>query len=159
MISSWHPNLRRLVQLTDPTTTFPINIRTSVPVDPWESSHVTLLGDAIHTMTPGRGVGANTALRDAALLCQTLTKVRNGHESLIEALHQYEAEMLRYSADAILDSRKQMDARDMIHKPIIGRLQLAAMRTTLRIMNAVPKLKHRMQESQMRLRTVQEENS
>jgi hypothetical protein len=78
---------------------------------------------------------------------------------LIEALHQYEAEMLRYSADAILDSRKQMDARDMIHKPIIGRLQLAAMRTTLRIMNAVPKLKHRMQESQMRLRTVQEENS
>ena len=32
-----------------------------MPIEPWQSSSITLLGDAIHTMTPGQGVGANTA--------------------------------------------------------------------------------------------------
>jgi|SRR5579859_3027921 len=53
-----------------------INVRTSVPVSPWESSNVTLLGDSIHTMTPGRGAGANTALRDAALPLNKLKAIR-----------------------------------------------------------------------------------
>jgi hypothetical protein len=56
MTEDWHPNLRRLIELSDPSTVFRVNIRTSVPVSPWETSNVTLLGDAIHTMTPGRGV-------------------------------------------------------------------------------------------------------
>jgi hypothetical protein len=36
-------------------------------------------------MTPGRGVGANTALRDTALLCRNLTAVRDRRMTLIEA--------------------------------------------------------------------------
>jgi 2-polyprenyl-6-methoxyphenol hydroxylase-like FAD-dependent oxidoreductase len=154
MTRDWHPNFRRLIELTDPTTTFPLNVRTSVPVAPWESSNVTLLGDAIHTMTPGRGVGANTALRDAALLCKRLTEVRDGAKPLVEALHEYEAEMLQYSAEAVLESRKQMDARDLSHRPVVGRIQLAIMRAAMRFVNAVPALKHRMMESEMRLRKV-----
>src|SRR5258708_17114897 len=158
MTKDWHPNMRRLVDLTDPSTVFPVNIRTSVPLEPWETSNVTLLGDAVHTMTPGRGVGANTALRDAALLCQKLIEVTDQLKPelkpLIQALHQYEVEMLIYSRDAVLESRKQMDARSVSHTPVLGRMQLAVVRAGMRLVNAVPLLKRKMLEQQMRLRKV-----
>ena len=38
----------------------------------WPTGPVTLLGDAIHNMTPMAGIGANTALRDADLLRRNL---------------------------------------------------------------------------------------
>jgi len=57
----WHPHMRRLIEMTEPSEVGYIGVRTSVPPPPWPSSNVTLLGDAIHTMTPGRGAGANTA--------------------------------------------------------------------------------------------------
>jgi 2-polyprenyl-6-methoxyphenol hydroxylase-like FAD-dependent oxidoreductase len=151
---NWHPKMRRLIDLTDPSTVFPVNIRTSVPLEPWETSNVTLLGDAVHTMTPGRGVGANTALRDAALLSKRLVEVNNGSKPLVEALHEYEVEMLAYSEDAVLESRKQMDARSISHKPVLGRIQLAMARAGMRLVNAVPLLKRKMHEQQMRLRKV-----
>ena len=154
MTRDWHPDLRRLIALSDPTTIFRVNIRTSVPVSPWQSSNVTLLGDAIHTMTPGRGVGANTAMRDASLLCRRLTEVRDGVRPLVEALHAYEAEMLEYSARAVLESRKQMDANGLSHRPVLGRIQLAVMRGALRIINAVPALTRRMTDSETRLRKI-----
>src|SRR3954447_22865137 len=44
---SWAPNLRRLFELADSSSCFPLNIRTSEPVDPWPSTNVTLIGDAI----------------------------------------------------------------------------------------------------------------
>jgi 2-polyprenyl-6-methoxyphenol hydroxylase-like FAD-dependent oxidoreductase len=148
----WHPHMRKMIELTDPTTLQRINIRTSVPLSPWQSDNVTLLGDAIHTMTPGRGAGANTALRDAALLCTTLTGVRDGAAPLVEAIHAYEAEMLRYSTEAVLESRKQMNARDLIHKPMLGRVQLAAMRSGMRVVNAIPPIKRRIMEKIQRVR-------
>ena len=152
MTAGWHPNLRRLIELSDATTAFPINIRTSVPIDPWPTCRVTLLGDAIHTMTPGRGVGANTALRDAALLCRSLVAVRDGQRPLLEAVHAYEAEMIRYGFEAVLASRKQMDGNALVHRPVVGRVVLAAGRTALRVVNALPPLKRRMAESQQRFR-------
>jgi 2-polyprenyl-6-methoxyphenol hydroxylase-like FAD-dependent oxidoreductase len=156
MTKNWHPNMRRLIDLTDPSTVFPVNVRTSVPLEPWETSNVTLLGDAVHTMTPGRGVGANTALRDAALLSKRLVEVENGRKPLIEALHEYELEMLTYSKDAVLESRKQMDARSISHKPVLGRMQLAVARAGMRLVNSVPLLKRKMLEQQMHLRKVEQ---
>ena len=47
-----------------------------------------MLGDAIHTMTPARGAAANTAFRDAALLCNTLTEVQNDDKPLGLATHE-----------------------------------------------------------------------
>ena len=78
---NWHPHLRELLTSGDPDSALPIKVATSEPVPPWKSSTVTLLGDAIHTMTPGRGVGANTALRDARLLCRELTRAAAGDKT------------------------------------------------------------------------------
>ena len=61
-------------------------------------------------MTPGRGVGANTALRDAVNLCRQLIDVRDGRQELIAAVHEYEAKMIEYGFDAVIKSRAQMTA-------------------------------------------------
>jgi 2-polyprenyl-6-methoxyphenol hydroxylase-like FAD-dependent oxidoreductase len=152
MTPDWHPSLQRLFELTDPSTCFPVNIKTSVPVDPWPASNITLIGDAIHTMTPGRGVGANTALRDAVLLCARIIDVANGRLDIVEAVNRYEAKMIKYGFDAVLKSRQQMTADDPIHKPLIGRLVLGLLRTAMRVTNHVPPLKERMARSMLQYR-------
>ncbi len=144
MVEGWHPNLRKLIAMTDPTTVYPINIRTSVPLDPWSATNVTLLGDAIHTMTPGRGAGANTALRDAALLCRKLVAVRNGEVSLLQAIGDYENAMRDYGFAAVIESRAQMDGNGVMNKPVIGDLLLHTMRAGMKVANNVPPLKRRM---------------
>lgn len=148
----WHPHLRALIRMTEPSTIHDVKMRTSVPLTPWTSSNVTLLGDAIHTMTPGRGAGANTALRDAALLGRMLVEADQGQKPLLEAIHAYEVEMLRYSTEAVQESKKQMDASDLAHRPIVGRLQLAATRGAMRTINAIPALKRRAFRQMMRVR-------
>ncbi|HTV76797.1 MAG TPA: NAD(P)/FAD-dependent oxidoreductase [Steroidobacteraceae bacterium] len=148
----WHPHLRELIRLTPPAAISSVAVRTSVPVQEWQSSNVTLLGDAIHTMTPGRGAGANTALRDAALLGRSLIEAHQGRRPLLQAIHEFEVEMRRYSTEAVLASRRQMNGSDPIHKPVIGRLQLAGMRGAMRVINAVPALKRRVLQNIMRVR-------
>jgi 2-polyprenyl-6-methoxyphenol hydroxylase-like FAD-dependent oxidoreductase len=59
--AEWHPVLRRLVERWQPASVFALALRTSVPIEPWAASRITLLGDAIHAMSPAAGVGANTA--------------------------------------------------------------------------------------------------
>lgn len=152
MTTNWHPNLRRLFELADPSTCFPLNIRTSVPVEPWPTTNVTLIGDAIHTMTPGRGVGANTALRDAALLCRNLVAARDGGTTVLEAIRDYEEKMRDYGFDAVIESRKQMDGDGLIHRPVVGRAVLAGMRTGMRVINHLPPVKKRMADAQQRYR-------
>lgn len=145
--SAWHPDLRRLFTMAEPTTCFPLNIRTSVPIEQWQTTNVTLLGDAIHTMTPGRGVGANTALRDARLLTRNLTAARDGQTSLLEAVRDYETKMIAYSTIAVKASLAQMTADGPMYKPIVGRVALGGMRTVFRVMNHIPPLKRRIAAS------------
>jgi 2-polyprenyl-6-methoxyphenol hydroxylase-like FAD-dependent oxidoreductase len=144
LTARWHPNWRRLLEASDPGSVFRVMIRTSVPLAGWAPSNVTLIGDAVHTMTPGRGVGANTALRDADLLTRALVAARDGRHELIDAIGTYEARMREYGYEAVLKSREQMDGHAIIHKPVVGRLVLAAQRTMLRTVNAVPPLKRNM---------------
>src|SRR6185312_16168349 len=144
LTASWHPHWRQLLEQSDPTSVFPVVIRTPVPLPAWAPSNVTLLGDAIHTMTPGRGVGANTALRDAVLLTRHLVAVRDGRRELLQSIGAYEEKMRRYGYEAVLKSRQQMDGRSATHKPVIGRLLLAAQRAVMRTINATPPLKRKM---------------
>jgi 2-polyprenyl-6-methoxyphenol hydroxylase-like FAD-dependent oxidoreductase len=60
-------------------------------------------------MPPTRGIGGNTALRDASLLCQQLVAAYNGEKPLLRAIHDYEAEMLKYGFKAVRDSTQAMN--------------------------------------------------
>jgi 2-polyprenyl-6-methoxyphenol hydroxylase-like FAD-dependent oxidoreductase len=67
---------------------------------PTAPTNVTLLGDAIHTMTPLQGIGGDTALLDAVLLCRKLVEVDRGQTELLLAIGQGEAEMRDYACKA-----------------------------------------------------------
>jgi len=58
-IAGWHPDLRELVNRAEVPETFVVRISTSEPVPAWPASRVTLIGDAIHAMSPAGGSGAN----------------------------------------------------------------------------------------------------
>ncbi|WP_220199964.1 FAD-dependent oxidoreductase [Ktedonospora formicarum] len=104
MLKEWPPSLRRIVEEATVADTFLVNLHSSRPVKSWQTRNVTLLGDAIHTMSPGRGEGANTALRDAESLRQVLVEVVMLGKQLVQAKVQYEAAMLRYGFEAVANA-------------------------------------------------------
>jgi 2-polyprenyl-6-methoxyphenol hydroxylase-like FAD-dependent oxidoreductase len=100
-VRRWHPDLVRLVELAAAGETSLISVRTAVPVAAWPASRVTLLGDAIHAMSPARGSGAGTALRDAALLAGELAAAARGEKALVHAIGDYERQMIDYGFAAV----------------------------------------------------------
>ena len=100
-IKSWHPDLRALIAACEAEETFPIAVRVSTPRESWPSTPITLLGDAIHAMSPAGGSGANMALLDAHLLCQALISVASGEKLLLPAIHEYELLMLKAGFEAV----------------------------------------------------------
>ena len=100
-VGDWHPQLRELFAHADPETFFPIKMRAGERVEAWQSGPVTLLGDAIHTMPPFGGVGANTALQDSATLAKELLSAARGEKSLIDAVAGYERVMLPRGFDTV----------------------------------------------------------
>ncbi|MBO0789336.1 MAG: FAD-dependent monooxygenase [Ktedonobacteraceae bacterium] len=139
MISDWHPHLQRLIGEADPSTILFTPLQSSLPIEHWQTKQVTLIGDAIHSMTPARGIGANTALRDAALLGRNLVAAHQGEQSLTQAIDDYEVKMVKYGFDAVLSSRKALEQSASLEKP----LPLAMAKTTFRMLNAIPPLKRR----------------
>jgi 2-polyprenyl-6-methoxyphenol hydroxylase-like FAD-dependent oxidoreductase len=137
-ISTWHPDLRHMVAETPNETITLLTIRTSVPVKQWQTTTVTVLGDAIHSMTPFRGIGANTALRDAQLLARNLAAAANGKRDLKEAIHDYETQMIKYGFDAVRLSLRT--AEQTISNDWLGR---ALFKGALRIFAAVPFLRRK----------------
>jgi 2-polyprenyl-6-methoxyphenol hydroxylase-like FAD-dependent oxidoreductase len=111
VLTGWHPAVRRIVDEADVGATFAVTVRSARPVRRWRAANVTLLGDAVHTMAPGRGEGANVALRDAALLRRRLVDVVTGGVPLAQAKAAYETEMLRYGFQAVADSLSRPFAR------------------------------------------------
>ena len=135
LMKNWNPELRRLVQQSSDLGLF--SVKTSVPVSPWETRNVTLLGDALHNMTPFRGMGGNMALRDAAALTRALVKVTEGETPLLEALAQYEREMIEIGFRAV---RLSLENMERVHSEGIRKVFA---KLALRVMNSVPTLKER----------------
>ncbi|MDG4831385.1 NAD(P)/FAD-dependent oxidoreductase [Solwaraspora sp. WMMD1047] len=145
MIRRWHPNLRELLASADPGSCFPLRIVTSVPVPSWPAGNVTLLGDAIHTMTPGRGVGANTAMLDAALLTRQVVAAAAGEKPLLRAVADYEARMVPFGFARVADSLNSngTNGDDLLFRPVLGRLKLTAARGRFGVLSRVPALNRR----------------
>ena len=106
LIRSWHRDLRELVARADISETFLVRVGSSRPVEPWQPTRVTVLGDAIHAMSPARGSGANTALQDAALLTRLLGDCDSTSASLTAAVGAYENRMREYGYAAVQASRR-----------------------------------------------------
>ena len=135
---AWDQRFRDLAQLADAATINALAIRTALPVAHWRTQRVTLLGDAIHSMTPYRGIGANMALKDAVRLSHALRAANCGERALLEALHAYETEMIDYGFRAVRTSLQAMQqAMPDSH------LRLALSRALLWTVNRVPPLKQR----------------
>jgi 2-polyprenyl-6-methoxyphenol hydroxylase-like FAD-dependent oxidoreductase len=137
-ITTWHPTLQRMVTTTPPDTVTLLHIRTSTPVRSWRPTTITLLGDAIHSMTPFRGIGANTALRDAQLLAHNLIEASQRRRPLLAAIADYEKQMREYGFAAVRLSLRT--ARQTISNNHLGRRMFKA---ALKVFRAVPPLKRK----------------
>jgi 2-polyprenyl-6-methoxyphenol hydroxylase-like FAD-dependent oxidoreductase len=104
LIRTWHPDLRALQAQADVGETFAIRVRTSPAVPAWPPSRVTVLGDAIHAMSPARGSGANTALKDAALLSGLLGAAGAEGVDVVAAIGDYERQLREYGYAAVAAS-------------------------------------------------------
>ena len=135
LMRDWDPGLRWIVQNSAPISTF--SVKTAIPVPAWETRNVTLLGDALHNMTPFRGMGANAALRDAAALRRVLVSVVRGELPLLESLAAYEREMIEYGFRAVRSSLANMR---LVHSEGIAR---GLSKLGFRLMNLFPRLKER----------------
>ncbi|MGW4527420.1 FAD-dependent oxidoreductase [Amycolatopsis sp. NPDC004378] len=109
-VRGWHPVLRTLVERADPDHSTLLSIRVVEPGERWASGPVTLLGDAIHATSPTGGNGANTALRDADLLRRCLIEAGEGRRDLLDAVDDYERQMVEYGAEAVRSSLEKLPA-------------------------------------------------
>ena len=139
MVRDWDPTLRRIFAECDPATIVGMRFRQSTLVDPWPATTVTVLGDAIHNMTPVGGLGANSALRDAAALAQQLIAVRDG-APLVPAIAAYETRMRDWGFTAVRQSRNNAQ-RAITSNPLARRAGRAYFRTR----RALHHLSHRNQ--------------
>ena len=110
LTQDWYPTLSPLTKQADPQESFFLTMRHCVPIEHWQSSNITLLGDAIHVM-PANGSGANSALRDASQLARSLITVASQSKPLHQELHDYEIEMLRSGFGAVRTSLQAMQRR------------------------------------------------
>lgn len=105
----WHPHLHALLELADDSSLSARPVLEARSVPRWESGRIAFMGDAIHPMSPAGGLGANTALADAAELGARLCEVRQ-HGDPAYAVQAYETNM-RIRAEVALRASSDAGAR------------------------------------------------
>jgi len=98
LTARWHHRLRPIFEEQIDDEAVFLKMSTSSPdgVPEWDNEpRVTLIGDAVHAMTPAGGVGANTALKDSALLGRLLADAGGWKDGLTA---EYEREMRAYAS-------------------------------------------------------------
>ncbi|PKK36739.1 hypothetical protein BWI96_10195 [Siphonobacter sp. SORGH_AS_0500] len=104
--AGWHADLVALFRAADSASVVMTSVKTSTPALLDTLPNLTALGDAVHVMSPAAGLGANTALHDARLLSDCLSRVQAGEKELSEALGWYEKAMICHSMAAVAASQK-----------------------------------------------------
>jgi 2-polyprenyl-6-methoxyphenol hydroxylase-like FAD-dependent oxidoreductase len=98
LTAGWHDRLRPIFeeQIDDEAAFLKMSTSSPDGVPEWNNEpRVTVIGDAVHAMTPAGGVGANTALRDAAFLGRLLADAGGWKDRLTA---EYEREMRAYAS-------------------------------------------------------------
>jgi 2-polyprenyl-6-methoxyphenol hydroxylase-like FAD-dependent oxidoreductase len=107
----WHPDVRRLLDRWRTGSLFPLRISTAGSVPTLPPGPVTLLGDAVHAMSPVLAMGANTALRDAGELVTVLSEAAASGVGLEAAVGIYQRRMTAYAGPLVAGSRRTGQAR------------------------------------------------
>ncbi|PXX41643.1 FAD-dependent oxidoreductase [Undibacterium pigrum] len=104
--TSWASGLQALFHLTpaEALALLPVKTATTMPV--WQTQHITALGDASHAMSPASGLGANSALYDAAALTLAITQIHTGASTAENVIRNYESLVRQHSFAALQASQK-----------------------------------------------------
>jgi len=119
-IAGWHPDLRALVDHAEVAETFVVRINTSQPVPAWPAGRITLMGDAIHAMSPAGGSGANTALTDASVLRRELAAAARGDKAVPDAVAAYEQRMREYGFAAVAAAGQNLTTMWARRHPVLA---------------------------------------
>jgi len=114
LMDDWHPALRWLVQTADISSITSFAVKTSVPIQPWTTQKVTLLGDACHSTLPFLAQGANMAIEDGYMLARALDKYGADHAS---AFAGYEAARIERTTRVVRVSAEQASR---VHNPSLS---------------------------------------
>ena len=104
LLRDWPSNAYQAPEHAEKGSFFYIEMGSCIPFNLLPHPNVTLLGDAIHTMTPSLGRGANVALRDAVLLGKEIINSLKAGKPLAESIKDYEAEMTEYGFGVVRHS-------------------------------------------------------
>jgi 2-polyprenyl-6-methoxyphenol hydroxylase-like FAD-dependent oxidoreductase len=92
-IDGWHPAAGAIVAGQELSSMFMVEWGYLEPAEDWETSRVTIIGDAAHAMLPTLGLGATMGLRDAHALTDQLGRVGRREVTLRSAIAEYERDM------------------------------------------------------------------
>ncbi|MFP5021025.1 FAD-dependent oxidoreductase [Pseudonocardia phyllosphaerae] len=110
--ADWAPAVREMVTAVPQSAQWPLY--TLPPLARWSHERVVLLGDAVHTMLPHHGQGANQSIEDAVVLADVLAEpgvLTGGHA---EAFARYES-LRRCRTRQV--QRSSLVTSDLLHLP------------------------------------------
>eukprot|EP00911_Craspedida_sp_UC1_P001007 UC1_evm1s754 len=113
--TTWPEPLCSLAKQTHPDSTYVHAISDRPALSRWSSSHVTLVGDACHAVTPNNGQGACMAIEDAFVLGVLLARHWNQGDGHIEACYAYERARKSHTARVRAESYKQMRIGQLVN--------------------------------------------
>ena len=126
LTKEWDSSLRSLFELQDVQQCSTLRVVSATPEIPsWKpSGSVTLIGDSIHAMAPCGGVGANTALRDAAELVKLIAGAKSEETLTAEAVGAFEEDLRKRAYRSLLrsfaGSKKMFDQRPFHELPMLN---------------------------------------